>query len=104
VDFTWRLQEQFEGKSQKQLRRTLSGIIDELGILLEGFAREEGMDFTCDKSNREFVELGGGNKTCTFKLWYTSKVLGTRGFIKVQVNYVESLCHSPVKRVFFNSK
>lgn len=96
VDFTWFHQNRFEGKSQKKVRRMLSGIIDELGLLLEGFAREERIDFTCDKSNREFVELGGGNKTCTFKLWYTSKVLETRNFIKVQVNYVERLCHSPV--------
>jgi predicted nucleotidyltransferase component of viral defense system len=96
VDFTWLHQNRFEGKSQKRLRRILSGIIDELGLLLEGFAREEGMDFICDKSNREFVELGGGNKTCTFKLWYTSEILETRSFVKVQVNYVERLCHSPV--------
>jgi len=66
---------------------------------LEDFAREEGMDFTCDKSNREFVEIGGSDKTCTFKLWYISKVLGARGFVKVQVNYVEILCYSPVRKM-----
>lgn len=96
VDFTWQHQSRFEGMSQKRLRMVLSGVIGELGLLLEGFAREERMEFTCDKSNREFVELGGSNKTCTFKLWYTSKVLKMRSFVKVQVNYVESLCHPPV--------
>ena len=98
VDFTWRHQERFEGKTRNQLRRTLSTTINQLGLLLEDFAQEEGMDFTCDKSNREYVELGGGNKTCTFKLWYTSKVLGMKSFVKVQVNYVERLCHPPVEK------
>jgi len=98
VDFTWRHQEQLEGKTRNQLRRTLSNKIDELGLLLEGFAREEEMDFTCDKSNREYVEIGGGNKTCTYKLWYTSKVLGVKSFVKVQVNYVERLCQPPVEK------
>jgi len=98
VDFTWRHQERFEGKTRNQLRRTLSTTINQLGRLLEDFAQEEGMDFTCDKSNREYVELGGGNKTCTFKLWYTSKVFGMKSFVKVQVNYVERLCHPPVEK------
>ena len=98
VDFTWWHQEQLEGKTRNQLRRMLSSTIDELGLQLEGFTREEGMDFTCDKSNREYVELGGGNKTCTFKLWYTSKVLGRKSFTKVQVNYVERLCYPPVEK------
>lgn len=98
VDFTWHHQEQFEGKTRNQLRRILSYKIGELGLLLEDFARDEEMDFTCDKSNREYVELGGGNKICTFKLWYTSKVLGIKSFIKVQVNYVERLCYPPVEQ------
>ena len=42
LDFTWRHQEQFEGIPLNQLRKTLSTKIDQLGQLLEDFAREEG--------------------------------------------------------------
>lgn len=98
IDFTWRHQEKLAGKTRSKLRRTLSSKIDELGLLLEGFAREERMNFTCDKSNQEYVEIGGGDKTCTYKLWYTSRVLGVKSFVKVQVNYIERLCYPPVEK------
>ena len=98
LDFTWRHQEHFEGKPLNQLRKILSTKIDQLGQLLEDFAREEGMDFTCDKSNKKYIELGGSNRTCTYKLWYTPKTLGITSFIKVQVNYVEHICHPPQKK------
>jgi len=96
VDFTWGHQELFNGKTQKQVRKILSNKIDELGQFLESFAREEGIDFNCEKSNRKYIEIGGGNKTCTFKIWYTSKVLGITSFVKVQVNFVEHLCNPPL--------
>jgi len=50
------------------------------------------LDFRCDKGDKDYVELGGGNKMCTFKLWYDSEILGRRGFVKVQINFVEKLC------------
>ncbi|MGH9879285.1 MAG: nucleotidyl transferase AbiEii/AbiGii toxin family protein, partial [Nitrososphaerales archaeon] len=39
-----------------------------------------------------YVELGGSNKTCTFKIWYQSDILKKDAFIKVQINLVEELC------------
>lgn len=42
--------------------------------------------------NRDYVELGGGTKTCTLKLWYVSEILGRRSFVKVKINFVEKLC------------
>lgn len=38
----------------------------------EKIAEKRGMDFKCEKSNAEYIEFGGGNKTCTFKMWYIS--------------------------------
>lgn len=55
-------------------------------------------DFRCAKRNRNYVELGGSDKTCTFKLWYDHEALGRRSFIKVQVNFVEKLVY-PLKRL-----
>lgn len=95
IDFTWRDQSVFEGLSQKQLRRRLSGLIDDVGKLFEGISARRGLDFRCVKSDRNYIELGGSDKICTFKLWYESETLKRRSFIKVQVNFVEKLVYLP---------
>jgi len=91
IDFTWRHQKTFEGKSQKEIRSHLSGVIDEVGAIFEELATKRNLDFVCEKHNRNYVELGGGNKTCTFKIWYQSEILNRRSFVKVQINFVEKL-------------
>ncbi len=97
MDFTWKNQKIFEGKSQKEIRSHLSEIIDETGIIFEEIASRRSLDFKCGKSNRNYVELGGSDKTCTFKIWYTSEVLNRKSFVKVQINFVEKLCFTPKK-------
>ncbi len=99
IDFTWRNQERFKGMSQKEVRQYLSSVIDEIGADFEGIAKKRGMDFKCAKSNREYVELGGGNKTLTFKIWYDSEILNRNSFIKVQINFVEDLRFLPAKNI-----
>jgi hypothetical protein len=95
IDFTWRDQSVFEGLSQKQLRRRLSGLIDDVGKLFEEISARRGLDFRCVKGDCNNVELGGSDKICTFKLWYESETLKRRSFIKVQVNFVEKLLYPP---------
>lgn len=85
----------FEGLSQKQLRKRLSGLIDDVGKLFEEISARRGLDFRCVKSDRNYVELGGSDKICTLKLWYESETLKRRSFIKVQVNFVEKLLYPP---------
>lgn len=98
LDFTYRDQDEFDGLSAKEIRRRLSSVIDRLGGLLEDVAGIEGLEFKCDKTDKRFVELGGSNRFCTFKLWYRS-VDGVDSFVKVQFNFVELLCfpHPRVK-------
>jgi predicted nucleotidyltransferase component of viral defense system len=91
IDFTWKHQKVFEGNSQKKIRNYLSNVIDELGYVFEGIAKKRGLDFKCEKHDRNYVELGGGNKTCTLKIWYQSETLNRRSFVKVQINFVEKL-------------
>ncbi|WNZ29465.1 MAG: nucleotidyl transferase AbiEii/AbiGii toxin family protein [Candidatus Bathyarchaeota archaeon] len=91
IDFTWKNQTILQGKSQKEIRRTLSKIIDNLGELFEKISAKRDLNFKCAKNNTKFVELGGGNKFCTFKIWYTSEVLDRESFMKVQINFVEKL-------------
>lgn len=92
IDFTWKNQSRFIGKGTKKTRLDLSKIIDNVGKIFENIATKRGFDFKCVKSNKEYVELGGSNKTCTFKIWYDSNVLKKRTFIKVQINFVEEMC------------
>ncbi len=99
IDFTWRDQEKFKGMSQKEVRQYLSPVIDEMGSYFEEIAKKHGMDFKCAKSNRNYIELGGGNKTLTFKIWYDSEILNRRSFIKAQINFVEDMRFPPAKNI-----
>lgn len=96
VDFTYRDQSEFEGLSMKETRRRLSDTIDQLGGLLKKIAEAENLEFRCDKSDKTFIELGGSNRFCTFKLWYNSN-MGVRSFVKAQFNFVEKMCYAPVR-------
>lgn len=97
IDFTWKDQKVFKGKSQKEIRSYLSKVIDKIGNIFEEIIAKRGLDFKCEKHNRVYVELGGGNKTCTFKIWYHSEVLDRRSFVKVQINFVEKMFFAPRK-------
>ncbi len=98
MDFTWKKQEAFKGRSQKAIRRHLSEIINAVGKLLEKAAKENGLDFRCDKKDRHYVELGGGNKIVTFKMWYASGFLNRESFVKIQINFLENLHFPGVKK------
>lgn len=95
IDFTWKDQSRFEGKSTNEIRRELSNIIGEAGKIFEAIAKKRSFDFRCIKSNNKYVELGGSNKLCTFKVWYYSEVQRKDVFIKVQFNFVEDMCTKP---------
>ncbi|HVX03143.1 MAG TPA: nucleotidyl transferase AbiEii/AbiGii toxin family protein [Nitrososphaera sp.] len=97
MDFTWKDQSRFEGKTAGKIRSDLSSIIDGVGRTFEGIASKRGLDFRCAKGNKNYVELGGSNKTCTFKVWYYSEVLRKKTFFKVQINFVEEICTRPKK-------
>ena len=94
IDFTWKDQSIFQNKSQKELRRQLSSIIDKVGKVFEDIAKKRDLSFQCLKQNRDYVELTGSDKMCTFKVWYESEVLGRKSFLKVQINFVEKICYS----------
>lgn len=96
MDFTWKDQSRFEGRTAGKIRSELSGIIDKVGETFESIATKRGLDFRCAKNNKNYVELGGSNKTCTFKVWHHSEVF-RKTFFKVQINFVEEMCARPKK-------
>ncbi len=91
IDFTWIDQSIFKDKSQKEIRRILSSIIDDLGDLFVKTAKKRGLDFVLDKDNRDYMEFGGGNKTVTFKVWFESEITKRRSFIEIHINSVEDV-------------
>ncbi len=97
IDFTWKNQSLFNKKSAKRIRAQLSNVIDRTGEVFEAIAKKRGLDFKCVKSNRDYVELGGSDKTCTLKMWYGSEILKRRTFLKVQINFVETMCFAAKK-------
>jgi len=96
IDFTWKDQKTFADKSQKAIRSYLSKIIDRTGRVFEEIASKRELDFKLEKRNPDYIEFGGGNKSCTLKVWYTSEIL-KRSFIKVQINFVEKMCYKHKK-------
>ena len=98
LDFTYASQGDFEGRSEKQVRKMLSAEISRVLGIISSIAKEEHLDFKEQKDNRDYVELGGSNRFLTAKLWYESSITNLRQFIKVQINFVEKLCYPLQKR------
>lgn len=96
MDFTWADQKVFEGLSQKGIRRELSKRIDDVGSILEKTGK--GIRFMNDKSDRRYIEIGGSDKTVSYKLWYDSEILKHEAFVKVQINFVDRVMFPPEKR------
>ncbi|HIE23229.1 MAG TPA: hypothetical protein EYP68_03255 [Candidatus Korarchaeota archaeon] len=69
--------------------------------MFEDIAERKGLEFRCDKRDGSYVELGGGNKFMTFKLWFSS-ASGLKTLVKVQVNFVEYIIF-PIKEVKLKS-
>ncbi|MBU4201812.1 MAG: nucleotidyl transferase AbiEii/AbiGii toxin family protein [Candidatus Altiarchaeales archaeon] len=90
LDFTFWKQEMFEGKSQKEIRKLLSGRIDDIMGIFTDISGRRGLDFKAEKENRRYMEFGGGNKSLTLKLWRESPFSGET-FIKIQINFVDRL-------------
>jgi len=101
LDFTFINQSIFKGLSQKSIRRLLSEKIDSIGTLFEHISEKIDLEFKCNKSDKRYVELGGGNKFLTFKLWFHS-ILGPKTFVKIQINFLEDIVF-PIKEVRLKS-
>ena len=102
LDFTYLGQEEFDKKSEKQVRRLLSEKITNFAEILEEISKKIGLDFRSDKKESRYIQFGGSNKFVTFKLWYTPEGEKEETFIKVQINFVEKLFY-PVKEIYANN-
>ncbi len=99
LDFTWINQKNFENRTEKQIRKVLSEEINKILGLLADASKELNLDFKAEKSNKQYVQLGGSNRFATFKFWYMPVDAERETFIKIQLNFVEKITHKPTKRV-----
>ncbi|MFH1224215.1 MAG: nucleotidyl transferase AbiEii/AbiGii toxin family protein [Candidatus Diapherotrites archaeon] len=98
LDFTWLRQEAFKGKTENQIRRMLSEEINKIMELLAVTAKELGLDFRAEKSDKHYVQLGGSNRFATFKFWYKpGNPVENETFIKIQLSFVDKIIHAPKK-------
>ncbi len=90
LDFTWKDQEIFKGKSMKQIRKLCSAHINEIGNALAEISEKYGFDFKFEKNNDGYVHFKGSNKMVTFVMWFDS-IQGRRSMIKIEINFMEEL-------------
>ena len=89
LDFTWKDQSRWEGKTPSHVKRECSQEIDKALERLVSIAGELGLDFEGDKSEIEQVIITGGGRMPRFYLKYHSEILDHPVKMKVEINYVD---------------
>lgn len=100
LDFTWKNQEIFNGKSMKQIRKMCSTLINEIGNTLAEISEKYGFDFKFEKSDGNYVHFKGSNKMVAFVVWFDS-IQERRSMIKIEINFMENL-EFPVEKKRLN--
>jgi len=93
LDFTWRDQDMWPGMTKSRVNRKCSGLITDIGEILQRISDSLGLEFKADKDDDRYIQIGSGGRMVTFFIWYTSEVTGMKSMLKVQVNFVESVEH-----------
>lgn len=97
LDFTWLNEKVFKNMTENQKRKMLSKEINKLMELFAVIAKDLQLDFKPEKSNKHYIQLGGSNRFATFKFWYRQAESEKETFIKIQLNFVEKIFHTPKK-------
>lgn len=91
LDFTWKNQSIFTGKSHGGISKQTSNEAETLGRIFEKIPEKLALEFKYEKNNTEYFQFGGGGKMLTIFLWYESEIEKKRSMIKIQFNFVESI-------------
>jgi predicted nucleotidyltransferase component of viral defense system len=102
LDFTYINQKEFDKKSEKQIKKIISGKIDSLSKIIEEISNKIGLDFKQDKKNGKYFEFGAGGKFTTMKLWYIEEESRKEGFVKIQINFIDKILY-PTKECLANN-
>ena len=95
LDFTYINKGGFIGKSNKNIRKSISEKVDKIGELIEAISHQLSLDFKKEKENSNYFHFGGSNAFVTFKIGYDSVILNKHYFIKLQINFIEKLIYEP---------
>lgn len=98
LDFTWKDQSVFEGKSHNGIYKQSSLEAEKLGEIIEEISKEFGLEFKNEKGNTEYFQFGGGGKMLTIFVWYQSEIDNKRSMIKIQINFVEKIYYDSETR------
>ncbi len=91
LDFTFADQNLLIGKSTSSIKKICKMKIDAFGKQIENLD----LDFSFDKADKKYIEIGNNNKLVTFKVYYTSVLTGNTSFIKIQINFFEKILFEP---------
>jgi predicted nucleotidyltransferase component of viral defense system len=101
LDFTYKNQDLFNNKSEKQIRKEISIILKQIINLIEIISKNNNLIFK-NNNDTKYIEYGGGNKFITIKLWYYSVIENRDQFIKIQFNFVDKIIYNPILKAVNN--
>ncbi|MBS3802505.1 MAG: nucleotidyl transferase AbiEii/AbiGii toxin family protein [Candidatus Thermoplasmatota archaeon] len=102
IDFTWKDTRIWKGKSNSQTRKTCSKLTDTIIQRFDLISNKLGLDFTSDKSDLSFVEMGSGGRMLRLFLRYHSEMLDVSSVIKIEINFVDKTMF-PFKHISLQS-
>lgn len=91
LDFTWKDQKQFNGLNQNKIKKQISHHIKDLATIISNAASKHSLTFYYSKNEEKYVQLSNGGQLVTYKVWYMSSLLDKELFIKIQINFIETL-------------
>jgi len=98
VDFTWKDKGFWKGRTSSQTRKKCSKEIDLIIDHIVPIAKELGLKFNGDKSDKDQVIIGGGGRMPRFYLSYPSVTIRKKAKLKIEINFVEKTLFPYQKR------
>ena len=94
IDLTWKNQDIFKEKSNREKNESKSDIINKIGKIIKDICDKLNLDFINDKSNGRYYHFSG-DFMVNLKLYYKSEILNTERFLKIEIGLVEWLKFQP---------
>lgn len=94
IDLTWKNQDIFKEKSNREKKESKSDIINKIGTIIKDICDKLNLDFINDKSNGRYYHFSG-DFMVNLKLYYKSEILNVERVLKIEIVLVECLKFRP---------
>ena len=94
IDLTWKNQDIFKEKSNREKMESKSDIINKIGKIIKDICDKLNLDFINDKSNGRYYHFSG-DFMVNLKLYYKSVILNIERVLKIEIGLVECLKFQP---------